>query len=110
MYSAVILYVILLGTAWNDMLAQWKLGLRAWSGINCLVVLPSLFITKMSIISWFSMISVFSLMSSLFTLIAFTLTQTHLWSLSNIPGFHIQHFPIGFGIIVFSYCAHAVFP
>ena len=110
MYSAVILYIILLGTAWNDILSKWNLGLKAWSTINCVVVLPSLFITKMSIISWFSMISVFSLMSALLTLIAFTLTQTHTWTLRHIPAFDIQHFPIGFGIIVFSYCAHAVFP
>lgn len=112
MYSAVILYVILLGTAWADLLKVYKqyLGLKEWSAINCVVVLPSLFITKMSIISWFSMISVFSLMSSLFTLIAFTLTQTHTWTLAHIPPFNPTTFPVGFGIIVFSYCAHAVFP
>ena len=36
--------------------------------------------------------------------------QVPVWDITNIPPFDIQTFPVGFGIIVFSYTAHAVFP
>lgn len=110
MFSAVVMYIILLGTGWSDIIKSSHLGLKEWAAINCAIVLPALFIRKMSIVSWFSMISVFSLMAALLVLIAFTFTQIPLWAASNIPAFDIQTFPIGFGIIVFSYCAHPVFP
>jgi len=112
MIGGVIMYLVLLGTVWNDMLKYYvpELGIKEWAAINCCIALPSLFITKMSIVSWLSMFSVFLLMSSLIVLITFCFTQVPNWHLTNIPPFDPQTFPIGFGIIVFSYCAHAVFP
>ena len=111
MFGGVIMYIVLLGTVWADLFQKYTgLGLKEWAAINCCLSLPSLFITKMSIVSWLSMLSVFSLMSALITLITFCLTQVSVWSLINIPAFNPQTFPVGFGIIVFSYCAHAVFP
>ena len=111
MFCGVVMYLVLLGTAWADLFKFYpEMGLKEWAAINCVFILPSLFITKMSIISWFSMFSVFSLMSALLVLIIFTITQVPMWSINNIPAFNAQTFPVGFGIIVFSYCAHAVFP
>ncbi|KXJ07595.1 Vesicular inhibitory amino acid transporter [Exaiptasia diaphana] len=37
-------------------------------------------------------------------------TQYKLMSIDKIPPFSFKDFPVGFGIIVFSYTAHAVFP
>jgi len=111
MFGGVIMYIVLLGTVWHDMFQKFHfLSFTEWACINCVVCLPSLFITRMSILSWLSMLSVFSLMSSLLVLIAFCFSQINNWKMSNIPAFDITTFPIGFGIIVFSYCAHAVFP
>ena len=111
MFGGVIMYVVLLGTVLGDLLkASTNLGPSEWAAVSCLVALPTLFIRRMSIISWLSMISVFALLSSIITLIAFSFTKIHDWNLSNIPPFNPTTFPIGFGIIVFSYCAHAVFP
>jgi len=111
MFGGVIMYVVLLGTVWADMFQKYTgLGMKEWAALNCCISLPTLFITKMSIVSWLSMLSVFSLMSALVTLIAFCFTQISVWSLVNVPPFDPQTFPVGFGIIVFSYCAHAVFP
>lgn len=111
MFSGVIMYLVLLGTAWADLFKAYPgLGLKEWAAINCLIVLPSLFITRMSIVSWLSMISVFSLMSALLVLIIYSFTQIPLWNIQKIPRFNAETFPVGFGVIVFSYCAHAVFP
>jgi len=111
MFGGVVMYIVLLGTVWADVLGSvTHLGIAEWAAINCCIALPSLFIRKMSIVSWLPMISVFSLMSSLFVLIIFCFTQVQEWKVANIPAFNIETFPIGFGIIVFSYCAHAVFP
>ena len=112
MFGGIIMYIVLLGTVWADLLKSVNvLGFKEWAAINCCIVLPSLFITKKSIISWvFSMLSVFLLMSSLLTLISFCFTQVTVFKMSNIPSFDPQTFPIGFGIILFSYCAHTAFP
>ena len=112
MFGGVIMYIVLLGTAWYDMLKTFvpELGVKEWAAINCCITLPSIFIRKMSIISWISMFSVFSLIASLLVLIAFCFTQVPNWTLDKIPNFNPETFPVGFGIIVFSYCAHAVFP
>jgi len=112
MFGGVVMYVVMLGTVWNDMFKNLLpgLGMPEWAAINCLIALPTLFITRMSVVSWLSMFSVFSLLSCLITIIAFCFTQIPVWEVSNIPAFNPQTFPVGFGIIVFSYCAHAVFP
>jgi len=111
MFGGVIMYVVLLGTVWADLFQKVTgLGFKEWAAIMSCLSLPTLFITKMSIVSWLSMLSVFSLMSSIITLIAFCCTQVSVWFLANIPPFNPQTFPVGFGIIVFSYTAHAVFP
>ena len=104
MFGGVIMYVVLLGTVWADLFQKVTgLGIKEWAAINCCLSLPTLFITKMSIVSWLSMMSVFSLMSAIITLIAFCCTQVPAWSLANIPPFNPQTFPIGFGIICLLY-------
>lgn len=108
MFGGSVMYIIILGTVWSNIVPQ--LGLKEWAAINCCVTLPTLFITKMSIVSWFSMVSVFSIMSCFLVLITYSLTQIPLLLLDNIPTFDVQTFPVGFGIIMFSYCAHAVLP
>ena len=111
MFGGVIMYVVLLGAVLGDLLkASTHLGPSEWAAISCVIVLPALAIRRMSIISWLSMISVFALMSSIVTLIVFSFTTLHEWKLKNIPPFNPKTFPVGFGIIVFSYTAHAVFP
>eukprot|EP00794_Sanderia_malayensis_P003200 gene3200-3675_t len=111
MFGAVTMYVILLGTVLGELLrATTGLGMYEWAAICCVIVLPSLFIKRMSIISWFSLMAVFALMASLFVMMAFAITKYHTWKLSNIPTFNPSTFPVGFGIVVFSYSAHPVFP
>ena len=111
MFGGVTMYIVLLGTVLGELLqAKTGLGTYEWAAISCVVALPSLFIKRMSIISWLSLMAVFSLMSSIIVMIAFAITKHQSWKLSNIPEFDPTTFPIGFGIVVFSYCAHAVFP
>eukprot|EP00794_Sanderia_malayensis_P003204 gene3204-3680_t len=111
MLGAVTMLVILLGTVLSELLrATTELGIYEWAAICCVIVLPSLFIKRMSIISWFSLLAVLALMASVFLMMAFTITKYQKWKLSNIPAFNPSTFPIGFGIVVFSYSAHSVFP
>lgn len=111
MFGGVTMYIVLLGTVLGELLkAKTGLGTYEWAAISCLAALPSLFIKRMSIISWLSLLAVFALMSSILVMVAFAITKHQSWKLSNIPEFDPTTFPIGFGIVVFSYCAHAVFP
>ncbi len=111
MFGGVTMYVVLLGTVLGELLhAKTGLGTYEWAAISCILALPSLFIKRMSIISWLSLLAVFALMCSILVMVAFSITKYESWKLSNIPPFNPSTFPIGFGIVVFSYCAHAVFP
>ena len=111
MFGGVTMYIVLLGTVLGELFqAKTGLGTYEWAAISCLVALPSLFIKRMSIISWLSLLAVFALMCSILVMVAFAVMKYDSWRLSNIPQFNPTTFPIGFGIVVFSYCAHAVFP
>ena len=113
MFGGVISYLVLLGTIFSDILSKVKplnFDIYTWSAISACIALPGLFLRRVSVIAWISMISVFALMSSIMTIIIYSITQYKDMSINNVPGFDISKFPIGFGIIVFSYTAHAIFP
>ena len=111
MFGGVIMYIVLLATVFNDILSDLTpLDIYQWAVVCSYVALPGIFISRVSVIAWISMISVFALLSSLGTIIIYCITEYQNMSIHNIPGFDPEKFPIGFGIIVFSYCAHAVFP
>ena len=111
MFGGIIMYIVLLATVFHDITGKMTpLDTYEWAVVCALIALPSVFITRVSIISWISMISVFALMASILTILAFCFSQYEHMHISNIPAFNPETFPVGFGIIVFSYCAHAVFP
>ena len=108
---AVTMNIVLLGAVLADLLKTCtNFGLPEWAAISCIVVLPALFISRMYILSWLSMISVLASMGSILTLIVFGFTKMHDWKLTNIPTFNPTTFPISLGIIVFTYSGHEIFP
>lgn len=111
MFGGVVTYLVLLGTIFRDILHKFApFDIYTWSAICACIALPGFFIRRVSVIAWISMISVFGLMSSIVTIMVYSITQYKDMSVDNIPPFDINNFPIGFGVIVFSYTAHAVFP
>lgn len=111
LYAAAMLYLILLTTMFAQITEKYvPLSLNEWAVICAVAVLPSVFIKRLSLIAWMSMLAVFSLMSALIIMMAYCILQSDQWTWNNIPSFHISTFPVGFGIVTFSYCAHAVFP
>lgn len=111
MFGGVVTYLVLLGTIFSDILYKFApLDIYTWTAISSCVALLGLFIRRVSVIAWISMISVFALMSSILTIIIYSITQYNDMSVDKVPPFDINTFPIGFGVIVFSYTAHAVFP
>lgn len=113
MFGGVISYLVLLGTIFSDILSKYKslnFDIYTWSSICACIALPGFFLRRVSVIAWISMISVFALMSSIMTIIIYSITKYKDMSFEKVPGFDIRKFPIGFGVIVFSYTAHAVFP
>lgn len=111
LYSAAMLYLILLTTMFSQITEKYvSLTVNEWAVICAAAVLPSVFIRRLSLIAWMSMIAVFALMSSIAVTLAYCIVHHDKWSLDNIPSFNGKKFPIGFGIVTFSYCAHAVFP
>lgn len=111
LYAAAMLYLILLTTMFAQITEKYvPLSLNEWTVICAVAVLPSVFIRRLSLIAWMSMLAVFSLMSALIIMMAYCILQSDQWTWNNIPSFHISTFPVGFGIVTFSYCAHAVFP
>ena len=111
MFGGVIMYIVLLATVFFDITSGLTpLNTYEWAVVCSVIALPTVFITRVSIISWISMISVFALMSCILTILVYCFWEFKHMSISNIPPFEPSYFPVGFGIIVFSYTAHAVFP
>ncbi|EDO43803.1 predicted protein [Nematostella vectensis] len=111
LYTAAMLYLILLTTMFSQITEKYiSLSMNVWAVLCAVAVLPSVFITRLSLIAWMSMIAVLALMSSIAVTLAYCILNYDRWSINNIPTFDGNTFPIGFGIVTFSYCAHAVFP
>ncbi|PAA52850.1 hypothetical protein BOX15_Mlig006742g1 [Macrostomum lignano] len=112
MFGGMCLYIILLASTSSSLMKERvpSLNIYHWSCISTYATLPLTFITRMSFISWFSMLAVASLMSSIVSVLVFCFMHFDQLALTNMPGFDPTSFPVSFGIIVFSYCAHAVFP
>ena len=111
MSGIAVTYIVLLASIFFDFFHnKTSMDVYEWTVIVACFVLPGIFITRVSVIAWFSMISVFSLFSAVLTIIIFCMTQYQKMSIHNMPGFQLNSFLIGFGIIVFSFTAHAVFP
>lgn len=106
MYSAAVLYLILLTAMFSQITAKYiPLGMNEWAVVCSLAVLPTLFIRRLSLVAWMSMIAVFSLMSALMVIISYCIVLHDKWTWDNIPAFNINTFPVGFGIVTFSFCA-----
>ncbi|XP_048588295.1 vesicular inhibitory amino acid transporter [Nematostella vectensis] len=111
MFGGTIMYIVLLATLLTDLFTTCTpLRQQHWAVICTYLALPLAFVRGVSVIAWASMISVFAFTCALTTIIIYTITQYHHMSIQNIPAFDFTKFPVGFGIIVFSYTAHAVFP
>lgn len=111
MFGGTIMYIVLLATIFTDLFKDLTpLNISHWAVICTYIALPLSFVRRVSIIAWVSMVSVFALMSGLLTIIVYCITQYQLMSFDRMQPFSLQTFPVGFGIIVFSYTAHAVFP
>jgi len=111
MFGGVVTYIVLLGTIFSDILHKFApFDIYTWSAICACIALPGFFLCRVSVIAWISMISVFSMMSSILTIIIYSITQYRDMRIENVPPFDINKFPIGFGVIVFSYTVYAVFP
>ena len=111
MSGIAVTYIVLLASIFLDFFHNMtSMDVYKWTVVVACFVLPGIFITRVSIIAWISMISVFSLFSAVLTIIIYCITQYDKMRLDNMPGFQLNSFLIGFGIIVFSFTAHAVFP
>ena len=111
LYAAAVLYLVLLTTMFHQVTKKFvSLTLQEWAVVCACAVLPSIFIRRLSLIAWMSMIAVFSLMGAIAVTVAYCIVHSYEWKSDNIPAFNGSTFPVGFGIVTFSYCAHAVFP
>ena len=110
-FGGCVMYVVLLATVFDDMLQDvTSLDVYEWAVVCTCIAFPGIFITRISVIAWLSMVSVFALLASIATVLVYCFTEVEHMSVTNIPAFDISNFPIGFGIVVFSYCGHAVLP
>ena len=112
LYSAAVLYLILLTSMFSQITAKYvPIGLNEWAIICFLGCFFQVSSFKDSLLlHGMSMVAVFSLMSALMVMISYCIVLSDEWTWDNIPSFNISTFPVGFGIVTFSYCAHAVFP
>lgn len=110
-YCSCVLMVMVLGSSFMELFKElFMLNLKEWCLICALAMLPTVFIKRLSILAWLSMLAVVAVFIIAFILLGFTLGDSNSWTLDKIPSFNINTFPVSLGIIMFSYCGHTVFP
>lgn len=110
-YCSCVLMVMVLGSSMMDLFKSLVvLSIQEWCLVCALAMLPTVFIKKLSILAWLSMLAVLAVFIIVFILLGFCLGESKTWALANIPSFNLDTFPVSLGIILFSYCGHTVFP
>lgn len=110
-YCTTILFIIMLGSSMMEIVKNAShITLTEWCLICTAFVLPLVFIKKLSVLAWLSMLAVVAIIIVAFIVIGYCLFEWRSWDLHNIPTFNSKSFPVAIGIIVFGYCGHAVFP
>lgn len=110
-YCSCVLIVMVLGSSMRDLFSNLVvLSIQEWCLLCTIALLLTVFIKKLSILAWLSMLAVLAVFIIVFILLGFSLGDSDTWELGNIPSFDINTFPISLGIILFSYCGHTVFP
>lgn len=110
-YSSCVLLVMLMGSSMRDLFSDLVvLSLQEWCLICTMALLLTVFIQKLSVLAWLSMLAVLAVLVIVFIILGFSLSNLQSWKFQKIPSFNLNTFPIGLGIILFSYCGHTVFP
>lgn len=106
---ACVLYLLLVADFFNDVFEKHALSYSVWTVIAGFILLPSVFINKLSRISWMSMFSVFSLIIVFCTVIGYGISQNHSWHW-RMPLSSASGFPVAWSIILFSFVCHPYLP
>lgn len=106
---ACVLYILLVADFFNDLFEKHALSFSTWILLAGLLILPSIFLNRMTRISLLSMFSVLALVLVFCSVIGYGLTQRHTWD------FHMElttfeGFPVAWGIILFSFVCHPYLP
>ena len=110
-YCSCVLIVMVIGSSMKDLLSGLvMLTLQEWCLLCTVALLLTVFIKKLSVLAWLSMLAVLAVFIIVFVLLGFTLGDSSTWKLENIPSFDLNTFPVSLGIIMYSYCGHTVFP
>lgn len=110
-YCCCVLMVMMIGSSMMDLFSDLVvLSIQEWCLMCTLAMLPTVFIKRLSIMAWLSMLAVMAVFIIVFILFGFYLEGSNSWAMQNIPSFNLNKFPISIGIILFSYCGHTVFP
>ena len=110
-FTTCILSVMALGTNLQDLFQALPhpMSLPLWCLVAAVCLLPIVFVKKLSVLAWISMLGVIALITSVIVLIGFSLEVFNQWTLSNLPPFDMNTFPVSLSMIVYSYCGHGVF-
>ncbi|XP_031568121.1 vesicular inhibitory amino acid transporter-like [Actinia tenebrosa] len=110
-YCTSILLVMMLG---SSVMSIFKgvvhVNITEWCLICTCLLLPLVFIRKLHILAWLSMLAVLALIICILVIIGHSIGEWSSWSLHNIPNFNLEKLPVAVGIVVFGYSGHSVFP
>lgn len=104
------LYLVLSGTLLIHTFPSYPISERGWIAISALVVLPTVFLQHLSHVAWFSLFSSVALLITITAVTVFGIHVSERWDIESIDICNIQTFPVGIGIVLFSYAAHPLLP
>lgn len=110
LYCSCVLMVMVFGSSFMELFKELvMLNLKEWCLICVLVMLFIVFIKRLFIFVWLSMLVVVVVFIIVFILLGFILGDLNFWILDKIFLFNINIFLVSLGIVMFLYCGYIVF-
>ena len=117
LYATVIICIVLLGKSFYAVLDSClqravPLSLTVVTAIISVAVIPTLFTKKLSVMGYFSMLSIISLVIGMVAVTAVFVQHNAMWAInaSNIPIFNAEGFTLGLSMMFYAVIAHPVLP
>ncbi|KAK3751810.1 hypothetical protein QZH41_013280, partial [Actinostola sp. cb2023] len=104
------LYLVLSGSLMSHTFPNSPISERGWIAIGALVVLPTVFLKQLSHVAWLSLFSIVALLTTVTAVTGFGIRVSERWDIHTIDRCNIETFPVGIGIVLFSYAAHPLLP
>lgn len=108
-FSHCALFLIMIGMVMKHAFPSVSLGESDWTLIIGLLILPAIFIRKMTQLAWLGTLTAWTAIVISITVLVYSFTKCSSWT-TTTPPFNIHTVPIAIGVVMVSYSSAAYLP